>query len=288
MTDPWIERLPDRTVAMIHAFSPPMNRALLVGGVLAVVVAILMTPLVADVLPSPFQPVVTAAVGALVGVAGAFVSFPTRLRRTFEAYSWLGRTEMDRFVERTGGPVPVKPEDIERWLSATPSTSATRLARAEVLAFVGRYDDARAEIQTIEGRTPEDATELASLRQYIDWLESGTVDLEELTAAAASLPPGPTGRAIATATIALAEAPRIRRARPGVVRAARVGPDLPWARTVDRRRARYVAEVRGPVLHRRAGRVGARAPAALATLRYPSDRPRDGLPQARCPWRVPA
>jgi len=208
VTDPWIERLPDRTVAMIHAFSPPMNRALLVGGVLAVVVAILMTPLVADVLPSPFQPVVTAAVGALVGVAGAFVSFPTRLRRTFEAYSWLGRTEMDRFVERTGGPVPVKPEDIERWLSATPSTSATRLARAEVLAFVGRYDDARAEIQTIEGRTPEDATELASLRQYIDWLESGTVDLEELTAAAASLPPGSTGRAIATVTIALAEARR--------------------------------------------------------------------------------
>lgn len=128
VTDRWIESLPVRTVAMVHAFSPVLNRALLVGATLAIVVAILMTPLVADRLPSPFQPVVTAAVGALVGIVVAFLSFPTRLRRTFEAYSWLGRTEMDRFVERTGGPVPVQPDDIERWLSNTPSTSATRFA----------------------------------------------------------------------------------------------------------------------------------------------------------------
>lgn len=208
MTDRWLERLPDRTAAMIHAFSPLLDRALLVGGALAVVVAILMTPLVADRLPSPFQSVITAAVGASVGIVAAFVSFPTRLRRTFEAYSWLGRTEIDRFVQRTGRPVPVKPDDIERWLSTTPSTSESRLARAEVLAFVGRYDDARAEIAAVEGSSPEEAMELASLRQYVGWLEEGRLDLEELNAAAVRLPAGSTERAMATVTIALAKARR--------------------------------------------------------------------------------
>jgi hypothetical protein len=208
VTDQWIESLPARNVAMIQAFSPMLNRALLVGATLAIVVAILMTPFVADGLPSPSQPIVTAAVGALVGTIAAFLSFPARLRRTFEAYSWLGRTEMDRFAERTGRPVPVKPDDVQRWLATTPSTPATRLARGEVMAFVGRYDDAKAEIQTVEGGSPEETMELASLRQYIGWLEDGTVDLAELTAAAASLPAGSKARAMADVTIALAESRR--------------------------------------------------------------------------------
>jgi hypothetical protein len=208
VTEQWIESLPARNVAMIHAFSPMLNRALLVGAALAIVVAILLTPLIADGLPSPFPPVITALVGALVGSIAAFLSFPVRLRRTFEAYSWLGRTEMDRFAERTGEPVPVKPADVERWLATTPSTPKTRLARGEVLAFVGRYDDARAEIDGIEGGSPEEAVELASLRQYIGWLEDGTVDLAELTAAAARVPVGSTARAMADVTVALAESRR--------------------------------------------------------------------------------
>jgi hypothetical protein len=208
MTDQWIESLPARNVAMIRAFSPLLNRALLVGATLAIVVAILLTPFVADGLPSPFQPVITAAVGALVGTIAAFLSFPARLRRTFEAYSWLGRTELDRFAERTGGPVPVKPVDVERWLATTPSTPATRLARGEVLAFVGRYDDAKAEIQDVEGGSPQETMELASLRQYIGWLEDGTVDLADLTVVAASLPTSSTARAMAEVTIALAESRR--------------------------------------------------------------------------------
>ena len=125
-----------------------------------------MTPFVADGLPSPFQPIVTATVGALVGTIAAFLSFPARLRRTFEAYSWLGRTEIDRFAERTGGPVPVKPDDVERWLATTPSTAATRLARGEVPAPWAATTRPRP-IQTVEGGSPEEAMELASLRQYI-------------------------------------------------------------------------------------------------------------------------
>lgn len=208
MTDPFVESLPVRNVAMVRAFSPMLDRALLVGGALGIVVAIFLTPFVADALPSPFQPIVTAVVGAFVGTIAAFLSFPSRLRRTFEAYSWLGRTETDRFRERTRSAVPVKPADVERWLATTPSTPATRLARGEVLAFVARYDDARAEIRAMEASSAEEAMELASLRQYIAWLEDGTIELDELRAATASLPVGSTGRAMGDVTVALTESRR--------------------------------------------------------------------------------
>jgi hypothetical protein len=54
--------------------------------------------------------------------------------------------------------------------------------------------------------SPEEAVELASLRQYIDWLEHGTIDTSELAAAAQALSPGTQGCAMAAVTIALAEA----------------------------------------------------------------------------------
>lgn len=205
MTDQWIERLTDRTVAMIRAFSPALNRALLVGGALAIAVGILGTPLLATRLPTPVEVIVAATLGGLVGLGAAYVAFPARLRRAFETFSWLGRAEVDRFQLRTGGPVPSKPDDIERWLVSTRSTPTTRLPRAEILAFFGRYDQARAEITDHSIDSPEDAVELASIRQYIDWLEHGTIDTNELAAAADALPPGTEGRAMATVTIALAE-----------------------------------------------------------------------------------
>lgn len=206
MTDQWIEQLPDRTVAMIRAFSPVLNRSLLVGGALAVAVGILGTPLLATRLPTPVEVVVAAVLGGLIGLVVAYVTFPAKIRRAFETFSWLGRAEVDRFQQRTGGPVPSKPDDIERWLVTTASTPATRLPRAEILAFIGRYDQARAEIADAGTDSPEDAVELASLRHYIDWLEHGTVDTSELAAAADALPPGTEGRAMAAVTIALAEA----------------------------------------------------------------------------------
>ena len=206
MTDTSLDAFPDRSVAMVRAFSPVLERALLISGAIGVVIAILGTPLVADGLPFPLGPVLVAAVGALVGTAAGYVSVPADLRRAFEAYSWLGRTEMDRFKARTGGPVPTKPDDIERWLGSTPATSATRMARIEVLAFVGRYEEARRELDGLGATTAEDRFEAASLRQYIDWLETGVSDTTELTATAAGLASGSVERRMADVNLALADA----------------------------------------------------------------------------------
>src|SRR5687767_876491 len=107
---------------MIRAFSPALDRSLLVGGALAVAVGILVTPLLATSLPTPFEVIVGAVLGGLIGLVVAYVTFPAKLRRAFETFSWLGRAEVDRFQRRTGGPVPSKPEDVERWLVKTRST----------------------------------------------------------------------------------------------------------------------------------------------------------------------
>ena len=51
MTDTSLQAYPDRSVAMVRAFSPTLERAFLINGAIAVVVAILGTPLIADSLP---------------------------------------------------------------------------------------------------------------------------------------------------------------------------------------------------------------------------------------------
>jgi|SoiMethySBSTD1v2_1073268.scaffolds.fasta_scaffold335182_2 hypothetical protein len=209
MSDTTLDAFPERSVAMVRAFSPVLERALLISGAIAAVIAILGMPLVADRVPDAVGPPLVGLIGAVVGVILGYLSVPARLRRAFEAYSWLGRTEMDRFQERTGGPVPTKPTDIELWLASTPATSATRMGRIEVLAFVGRYDDARAELDAVRAASNEELFEAASLRQYIDWLETGGIDHSELAAAVERLPRGSTARRMGDVNVALADA-RVR------------------------------------------------------------------------------
>ncbi|HET9085060.1 MAG TPA: hypothetical protein VFN41_11730 [Candidatus Limnocylindrales bacterium] len=206
MTEHPLDAFPDRSVAMVRAFSV-LERALLICATVAIVIAIVVTPFVADRVPAP--QVLIAAVAAVLGVGAAHASVPTELRRAFEAYSWLGRAEIDRFKARTGSSVPTKPADIDRWLASTPVTPETRLARIEVLAFIGRYDEARAELADVGPTTPQERFEVASLRQYIDWLASGEYDKTDLTFAAGALPHGSLERRMADVNLALADA-RVR------------------------------------------------------------------------------
>lgn len=203
-----LEAFPDRSVAMLRAFAPALDRAMLIGGTGAVVVAILLTTLARPV-SAAIGPPGIALIGAALGTLAAFLSVPNGRRRAFEAYSWLGRTEIERFKARTGGPVPTKPADIDSWLASTPSTSATRLGRVEVLAFVGRFGEARVELDAVEPATPEERFEAESLRQYIEWLATGSVDRSALAAAVDRLPRGSTARRMGDVNVALAEA-RVR------------------------------------------------------------------------------
>jgi hypothetical protein len=209
MADTSLDAFPERSVAMVRAFTPALQRATLICGVISVLVAILATPIVAGRVPDAAGPPVVALIGASVGMLVAVMTMSGGLRRAFEAYSWLGRTEIQRFATRTGGPVPTNRADIDQWLAATPATSATQMARIEVLAFVARFEQARDELEVIQPATPEDLFEAASLRQYIDWLETGTVDHSALAAAVERLQPRSLARRMGDVNVALADA-RIR------------------------------------------------------------------------------
>lgn len=204
-----LEAFPDRSVAMVRAFAPMLDRALLICGFVAVAVAIVSRALVARLVSDAVGPPGIALISAAFGVVVAYLSVPAGLRQAFEAYSWLGRTEVERFKARTGGPVPTKPAEIEVWLASTPSTPAMRLGRIEVLAFVGRFDEASAELDLVEPVTPEERFEAESLRQYIDWLANGSVDHSALAMAVDRLPQGSVARRMGDVNVALADA-RVR------------------------------------------------------------------------------
>ena len=236
------DALPERSVALARVFTRPLNRAVIVGGVVTVLLAATLTIMrIGDRVDASFGSIVIAALAALIGVAIAIATVPPRVRRAFEAYSWLGHAERQQFRERTGGPVPSKVAGMLDWLATTPSTPTMRLPRIELLAFVGRFDEARAELAlaapTDGAATPEVAFELASLKQYIDWIEHGWTEVSAMREATEHLPADSFSRSLAEVTLAIAAArPLAQQAGadwtpPLVAVRARLG-SAPWSATL--------------------------------------------------------
>jgi hypothetical protein len=222
-----IETLPARSVAIARAFRPPLNRSLLIGGaVTIVVVTVLVAVGVYERVTWAIAPIFVAAIAGLIGLVVAILVLPARIRRAFEAYSWLGHAEVERFRRRTGSPVPTKVEAMEAWLAANPPTMAMLLPRIEILAFLGRHAEARAELDMVTESRPEALFEVESLRQYIDWLESGSTDLSALKTAATALPAGSDARRSGAVTIAVAQ-----------TRILLVNRDQNWTAPLERVRA---------------------------------------------------
>jgi hypothetical protein len=225
--DRGIEALPPRSVAIARAFSRPLNRSLVIGGVATIVVVTVMVGLgVYERVTWAIAPIVAAAIAGLVGLVVAILVLPAKIRRAFEAYSWLGHAEVERFRRRTGSPVPTKVEAMEAWLASNPPTMAMLLPRIEILAFLGRHTEARAELDKVTESRPEALFEIESLRQYIDWLEGGSTDLSALKAAAAALPTGSDARRAGAVTIAVAQ-----------TRILLVNGDANWTAPLERVRA---------------------------------------------------
>ena len=164
-----------------------------------------------------------------------------------------------------------------------------QVGRIEFLAFLGRLDEARAELAGMTVTGPELAFERASLAQYIGWLSDGDARIEELRAAVADLPLDADYRHAADVTIALAQArERFTRAiRPGRGRSRRCGRSLGSApaRVVLRDTFRPLAILYFVI----ALLVAARRHCSPCWPEV-SFRPvaRDAAPRVRCPRLVPA
>ena len=178
-----------RGVLVARALGGPLKRVSWVAGFTAVSLVIVVSVIRgagASVLLLP----VLAAIAAIVGVALGVATMPPRSRRAFETFAWLGRREINRFEARTGTKVPTDPVAVQRWLAENPRSSATALGRLELLAMLGRTDEAAAEQALLPPPTTDDeAVEQAFARRYTAFIATGTADESELDALQARLRP---------------------------------------------------------------------------------------------------
>lgn len=208
-----LEDLPDRSIAIYRGFMPIKTRAIAFGFLATSGFAVILAVLLDGRLYGLATPLLAGGLGAIAGLGSARLTFPGRFLRAWEAFSWLGRREMDQFVARSGGPVPASPAAMTAWLASQPATPATRPARCEFLAMLGRFDEARAEFATIESVDPADRLEVVALRQYMDWLETGSVELDALRTEVGSNATGTDLRLAGDVMLAMAEARARRMAR---------------------------------------------------------------------------
>ena len=159
---------------MAKALGGPITRAGWIAGISAAVLVLPLSGSLADRSSMLGVPVI-AAIASILGVGIGALTMPPRSRRAFETFAWLGGREMRRFVARTGTKVPTTPEAVERWLDDNPRSSATAFGRLELLAMLGRTDEAVAE--------------QALARRFTAFIATGTADEAELDALGARLPP---------------------------------------------------------------------------------------------------
>lgn len=155
---------------------------------------------------------VPSLVGAVLATEAYVRAMPSRSRRAFEAFSWLGEWELARARATIGG-LPTSPGDAEAWLAAHPETKITNLdelpIRIEILLLAGRPEEARAAIARLPVITEWDLFERAALADLVDWRSGGDGDLAAMEAAADELqPPDSDDRLRADVMVAVAKVRR--------------------------------------------------------------------------------
>ncbi len=165
----------------------------LVGGLpvseLAALVAGFGAVLLVGLLPLPelIEPIAQVVAGTLIGSEARLHVRPGRVRRAYEAFSWLGEWELERVRHLTGHGVPTSKATAERWLRNLPERPDTRWIRVEVLALLERLDEARAVADAMPTETPWERFERISSLDLVDWLAGGQGDPDGVRETAAAV-----------------------------------------------------------------------------------------------------
>jgi hypothetical protein len=153
---------------------------------------------------------VLIVLSAVVASEAWIRALPTRTRLAFEAFSWLGDTEIERARMLTGRAAPATQKAAEEWLRRVPESPLTDWARAEVLILAGRPAEAGPLVDRMPADTPAERFEQASIRELVDWANGGDSDTSGMEAALEALgPEGSDERLRGEVTIAAA---RVRHA----------------------------------------------------------------------------
>jgi hypothetical protein len=162
--------------------------------------------IVTRTVPWPLATAAAGLIGGAVGIVGGALTMPPAVRAAHEAFSWLGHTEIERVRARTGSSPPGDRAGLEGWLVEHPASEATRLVRAELLAFLGAFEDARSELDAARASGREDALQLATTDQYIEFLATGRVDLAAMESAVGAAQAGSPARLEGEVALSLAKA----------------------------------------------------------------------------------
>jgi hypothetical protein len=159
----------------------PIPIQTLVGFVAALLITGFGLPLAVRVgLPWPAGLVAGTVVFAVVGVELNHLAIPRRVKSAWEGFAVIGNPEGKRWLALVGTPVPNSLPKIRRWLERTPERPEIRWARAQGLLLVGDLAESRAVVERMPTDTPSDRFEQRALRSYLDWVEGGDPDFDEL------------------------------------------------------------------------------------------------------------
>jgi hypothetical protein len=151
----------------------------------------------------PLAALLVVTAGALLGTELEVRWIPTSIRPAAEAFHWIGRGAIADFRAATGAAVPTRRGAIEQWLAMAPDTDAARRFRVELLAHLGRLDEARSAAQRLPDETALDRFRGAAAAADIDWKAGRGAPIDELTALAEAVgPPGDPGRREAEGIVA--------------------------------------------------------------------------------------
>jgi len=184
----------------------PFSLPSVVAEMAAFVVAAIAVSLATAVgVPWPLTVLGGALLFMVVGTELWYVAFPARARNAWAGFAYVGHLEQERWRATTGTEPPNSAKKFHEWLRDNTERPETRWAHAEMLAVVGRVDEARAMVDRIEPNTPAEAYERDAMRDYVEWIDGGQVDFEAQRSAADAIgEPGSQERLFARGLAAIA------------------------------------------------------------------------------------
>jgi hypothetical protein len=129
-------------------------------------------------LPLPITVLGGALLFMVVSTELWYLAFPGSARGAWSGFAYVGHLEQERWRATTGTEPPNTAKKFHEWLRDNVERPETRWAHAELLAVVGRLDEARAMALRIEAETPAEAFDREAMLDYIEWIDGGEIDFE--------------------------------------------------------------------------------------------------------------
>jgi hypothetical protein len=178
---------PDRARALREAFKRaeslgPIRPAVvgLAGGLVASYVA---DGFLAPILATPLRQLADAAVFVAVMAPLWLLVQPAGVRRASDVLTWLNGWETERWQTELGRRLTALPRATPAVVEALPDTMGLRPLRVELLAAIGRLDEARERLVLLPTDTPWQRFERAALAEWVAWWGDEPGDRDAMRAA---------------------------------------------------------------------------------------------------------